>query len=86
MEDVKAFFNDVGNWIFNNLIRLNPQVKTIVLFICFALLFWCIRCYILGVGKKVKGLDGVERHSSQTLFSIIFGILILLYVVLLLIY
>jgi len=38
MEDVKAFFNDVGNWIFNNLIRLNPQVKTIVLFICFSII------------------------------------------------
>ena len=86
MDKIKSFFADIGNWIFNNLIRLEPGVKSIVLLLCFAALFWCIRCYVAGVGKKVKGLDGKERHSSQCVVSIIVGFILLLYVILLLIY
>lgn len=86
MGKIGQFFSDIGNWIFNNLIRLEPGIKSIVILICFASLFWCIRCYVAGIGKKVKGLDGKERHSSQSVVAIIIGVLLLLYVILLLIY
>ena len=86
MNSFKQFFADIGNWIFNNVIRLEGSTKTIVALICFALVFWCIRCYIVGVGKKVKGPDGVERHSSQSTIAFICGILLVLYIILLLIY
>ena len=68
-----SFFEDVSNWWMDNIIRLEPSTKAIVLPLMMAIAFYCWYLGLKKTKKDMKGMKGFPWHW-YIIGALVFGL------------